>query len=116
MRLRTKKRPPGWYLLVWVTVPDHTTARRLARLLVEGRLAACVNILPGLQSCYRWKGRVETASEELLLAKTTRRKYPALEKAVRSAHPYEVCEVVATPLGRGSAPYLDWIAESLEEH
>ncbi len=98
---------------MWVTVPNPKVGRRLARALVEGRLAACVGLMPGLESCYRWKGRIERASECLLLAKTARTRYAALERYVRAHHPYEVCEVVATPIVRGSAPYLRWIDESL---
>lgn len=100
--------------LVWVTVPNRAVGERLAKRLVEERLAACVNLLPGLRSRYVWKGRVEKANETLLLAKTTAARYAALEAVVRRHHPYEVCEVVATPVTRGSAPYLDWVRDSLK--
>jgi len=101
------------FVLVWMTSPNRATSLKLARLLVDGRLASCVNILPGLQSRYWWKGKVETASEELLTAKTEVSLWPKLEAAVQKAHPYEVCEIIALPLLRGNAPYLRWILESL---
>jgi periplasmic divalent cation tolerance protein len=101
------------FALVWITSPNRATSLKLARLLVDGRLASCVNIIPGLQSRYWWKGKVETASEELLAAKTLVSQLPKLEAAVQKSHPYEVCEVIALPLLRGNASYLRWISESL---
>jgi periplasmic divalent cation tolerance protein len=111
--MKRKSPPSGDLLLVWMTVPNRKTALKLSHLLVDGRLAACVNILPGLQSRYWWKGKVETASEDLLVAKTTKAQWAKLESVVRKNHPYEICEVIAWPLERGSAPYFKWIAESL---
>jgi periplasmic divalent cation tolerance protein len=97
-------------LLAMTNVPDASTARTMARALVETRLAACVNILPGVQSVYRWQGAVEEAAEVTLLAKTTRRHYPQLQQAILAAHPYELPEVIAWPLTQGHLPYLRWVA------
>jgi periplasmic divalent cation tolerance protein len=99
---------------VFSTCPDDATANRLARMLVERRLAACVNLLPGITSCYRWQGAVETASEVLLLAKTATDRYGEVEQAIRQAHPYELPEIVMVPIDHGLPPYLQWIAQCLE--
>ncbi|HVZ79559.1 MAG TPA: divalent-cation tolerance protein CutA [bacterium] len=101
------------YLVVLVTTPDRKTSEKLSRGLVAHQMAACVNIVPGVRSRYRWKGKVETAREELLLIKTGRSKLSALTRWVRENHPYTVCEVVALPIRGGSEAYLDWIAASL---
>ena len=99
--------------LMLVTAPDEETGRRIARALVEERLAACVNVLPGVRSVYRWKGAVEEASEVLLIAKTRADRSAALASRVRALHPYELPEVVALPVTDGSRAYLRWVvAES----
>ncbi len=100
--------------LVLSTCPDRDTAERLARMLVERRLAACVNIVPGLLSVYRWQGEVQRDEEHLLLIKTDRARYPALETALRAAHPYELPEIVAVTISNGSTDYLRWITSELE--
>lgn len=98
---------------VWITAPDEETARRLARALVEERLAACVNLVPGLRSIYRWQGRVEEAAEVLLVAKTQAERFAALAARVRALHPYALPEIVALPVQDGSEEYLRWVvAES----
>jgi len=94
--------------VVLVTAPPRA-ARRLARALVERRVAACVNLLPGVRSVYRWKGRVEEAGETLLVIKTAARRVPALLAAVRELHPGEVPEAVALPVTAGLGPYLRWV-------
>jgi periplasmic divalent cation tolerance protein len=86
-------------IVVLVTVPDAETARNLARQLVHERLAACVNIIPGITSIYRWEGAVEETGEVLLVMKTTADRYEALESAIRSRHPYDVPEILALPVG-----------------
>ena len=97
-------------LIVMSNAPDNASAHALARALVNTKLAACVNILPGVHSVYRWQGRVEDATEVTLLIKTTRRHYPQLQQALVAAHPYDLPEVVAWPLTEGYAPYLNWVA------
>jgi periplasmic divalent cation tolerance protein len=98
-------------LLVLTNLPDRASAESLARALVEGRLAACVNILAPCRSVYRWKGEVQQEDEHPVLIKTTRGAYAALEAAIRQAHPYELPEIVAVPIERGLPAYLDWLAE-----
>ncbi len=97
-------------LLVLTNVPDRAAAERLADLLVEQRLAACVNILAPCRSVYRWKGDVQHDEEHPMLMKTTADRYPALEQALRAAHPYELPEIIAVSVERGLPAYLDWVA------
>ena len=101
-------------LLVFVTCGTRREANRLARALVHAKLAACVNILPGsIHSVYRWKGKVETAKETLLLVKTTQARFRALEARIRSPHSYETPEIIALPIVDGSKPYLRWLQDSV---
>jgi len=103
-------RPGDEPLLVLVTTPDAEVAAALARDLVEARLAACGNVVPGLRSIYRWEGQLQDEPEALLLLKTTRGRFEALREEVVRRHPFEVPEVVAVPIVVGSAPYLAWLA------
>lgn len=97
-------------VVVLCTFPDVEKARAIAAELVERRLAACVNLLPGVESIYRWEGKVERAGEVLAVIKTTR--YPELETALKELHPYEVPEILALPVAAGLAGYLKWLGES----
>ena len=97
--------------LVITNCPDEETANRIALAVVEAKLAACVNILPRVQSIYRWQGAVESAVEVPLLIKTTAAAYPALEAAIRKNHPYDVPEIIALPITAGLPAYLNWVAE-----
>lgn len=97
-------------LLVFTNAPDRAVAMRLAQTLVEERLAACVNVLAGCTSVYRWNGAVETAEELPVLIKTRAGRYDELEAAIRRIHPYELPEIVAVPLVRGLPDYLEWVA------
>jgi len=97
-------------LLVLTNLPDRETAERLAGALIEQRVAACVNILAPCLSVYRWKGAVQREDEHPVLIKTTAERYPALEAAIRAAHPYELPEIIAVPIERGLPAYLDWVA------
>lgn len=97
-------------LLVLTNVPDEAAARTIAHLLVKQRLAACVNMLPAVQSVYQWQGKLEQASEVTLLIKTTQERYAELEAAIKSAHAYQVPEIIAVPVVAGLPAYLDWIA------
>lgn len=89
------------------------TAEDIAKRLVSSRLAACVNIVPGITSVFEWKGAVESETELLLLAKTTGAAYPELERAVREAHPYELPEIVCVPIAAGLEGYLQWIEDAV---
>ncbi|MGH8453832.1 MAG: divalent-cation tolerance protein CutA [Nevskiales bacterium] len=98
--------------LLYCTCPDTDVAQCIARALVEQRLAACVNIVPGLRSVYRWKGEVQDDAECLLLIKTRESHIVAVTESIRRLHPYELPEVIAVPVIAGLAPYLDWIRDS----
>ena len=100
-------------ILVLVTAGSAEEAERIARALVEEGLAACVNIVPGIRSIYRWKDAVAHDAEVLLLGKTRRRCFADLERRVRELHSYEVPEVIALSIADGSAPYLEWLAGAL---
>jgi periplasmic divalent cation tolerance protein len=97
--------------IVLVTVPRGGKAESLAEGAVEARLAACVNILPGAVSIYRWKGRVHRDEESLLVVKTTSARLPALERWIKERHPYELPEFLVLPIEAGSKEYLSWLAE-----
>ena len=96
-------------LLVLTNLPDRETAERLAVALIEKRVAACVNILAPCRSVYRWKGAVQREEEHPVLIKTTAERYPALEAAIRAAHPYELPEIIAVPIERGLPAFLAWV-------
>lgn len=98
-------------LVVFCTFPDQDTARRVAAALVEARLAACVNLVPGVQSIYRWQGKVESAQEVLAVMKTTDEVYPRLEAKLRELHSYDVPEIIAVPVERAEAAYAKWVME-----
>jgi periplasmic divalent cation tolerance protein len=97
--------------LVLTTCPDAAAAQKLAHTLVSERLAACVNILPIAQSVYRWQGQVESATEQLLVIKSLKRAYRAIEKRILELHPYELPEVIAVPVTGGLGHYLSWIRD-----
>lgn len=97
-------------LLVLTSLPDLAQAEALGMALVEARHAACVTVLPGARSIYRWQGAVETADEALLLCKTTEAAYAGLAAAIRAGHPYELPEIVALPVNQGLPDYLAWVA------
>lgn len=96
-------------IVVFMTAASGEEATRLADMLVGAHLAACVQILPEIESVYRWEGKVERQAEVLLLAKTTLGKFDDLEREVRALHSYETPEIVAIPLTAGSTPYIQWL-------
>ncbi len=101
-------------LVVLVTCRTPAEARRIARALVERKLAACVNVLETpVRSVYRWKGKVETAKEFLLVIKSSKKLFPALRAAIERLHSYEVPEIIALPIAAGSPAYLNWLEECL---
>ena len=102
------------HIVIFVTCGSAAEARKLARALVERRLAACVNILQApVESIYRWKGSVESAKEYLLLIKSTRHQFPALRAEIKRLHSYDVPEIIALPIDAGSPDYLAWLAASV---
>ena len=101
-------------IVVLMTAANGEEAARLADLLIGAHLAACVQILPEMESVYRWQGKIERQSEVLLLAKTTLSKFEDLEREVRALHSYDTPEIIALPIVAGSAPYLEWLTASLK--
>jgi periplasmic divalent cation tolerance protein len=100
--------------IAFTTAPTEDEARKIARHLVEHKLAACVNIVPHLESIYRWQNKVESAREWLLLIKTTAEGFPAVRDAIRALHSYELPECVAIAVEDGSPEYLEWLADSVK--
>ncbi|MCU7852254.1 MAG: divalent-cation tolerance protein CutA [Candidatus Thiodiazotropha sp. (ex Monitilora ramsayi)] len=96
-------------LLILSTAPDRETAAQLASSLVKQKLAACVNLLPQMTSFYEWDGELQESAEVLLLIKSTKHNYPAVESALRAQHPYELPEILAVPVEQGLQGYLDWV-------
>ena len=100
-------------IVVLMTAANGEEAARLADMLIGAHLAACVQILPEMESVYRWQGKIERQPEILLLAKTSRSKFDDLEREVRALHSYETPEIIALPIVAGSTPYLEWLNASL---
>ncbi|MCI0525333.1 MAG: divalent-cation tolerance protein CutA [Acidobacteria bacterium] len=101
-------------LVVLTTVEKQEDGARLARLLIERRLAACAQVLAPMISIYRWQGKIEQSGEVLLLIKTTRAVYQELEEAIKQNHPYETPEIIALPVETGSNDYLGWLGSSVK--
>ena len=101
-------------LIVFSTFPDEASARAAAGKMVGDGLAACINILPGLTSVYRWQGKIEESGEVLLMIKTTSETYPLLESSLKACHPYELPEILAVGAEAGLPDYLDWIIQETE--
>lgn len=97
-------------VFIYVTVPDMQTAARIADAVVAERLAACANILPGMQSIYHWQGKIEKAEEVVVIFKTPAARFASIERRIKDLHPYETPCIVALPVSAGHAPYLQWIA------
>lgn len=101
-------------IVVMVTCGSHADAKKIALAVVKARLAACANVMASpVQSIYRWKGKVETAKEVLVLMKSTRKRFSALEREIRRLHTYDTPEIIAVPIVAGSAAYLQWMEESV---
>jgi periplasmic divalent cation tolerance protein len=101
------------FIQVMTATDKKEDAERIARSLVEMRLAGCVQIVGPVMSIYRWKGRIESAGEWLCLVKSHKDRYGAIEEAIRSLHPYEIPEIIALPIIAGSGDYLDWLRGEL---
>ena len=100
--------------LVLSTAGSEGEARKIAQCLVERRLAACVNVIPHIESIYRWQGKVESAQEWLLLIKTTAERFSAVRDAIRELHSYELAECIAITIEECSSSYLEWIEHSVK--
>jgi periplasmic divalent cation tolerance protein len=102
------------FSIVLVTAPNRTAARRLAKAALAAQLVACANLVPGIESHYWWKNRVESSAEVLIIFKTTRKHLAALEKLIVVNHPYDTPEFVALPLTGGNEPYLQWLKKAVQ--
>ena len=102
-------------IVVFITAGNREEAVRLGEMLVAARLAACVQILPEIESIYRWQGKIERQREILIIAKTAASKFEDLEREVRAIHSYDTPEIVALPLTAGSTPYLEWLKKSITD-
>ncbi len=100
-------------IVVLITAPNPESAQQIARALVEKRLAACVNLLSGVTSIYRWEGQVQEDAETLLICKTRRACLAALQREIQDVHPYQVPEIIALPVVAGLETYLNWVGESV---
>jgi periplasmic divalent cation tolerance protein len=105
--------PGDPFAIVLVTAPDLDVARTLAKAILEDRLAACVNLVPAIESHYWWEGKIETGAEVLMVIKTARERLTALEQLVLSKHPYQTAEFLVLPIETGSRRYLEWISASV---
>jgi periplasmic divalent cation tolerance protein len=103
------------YIVIFIAVPNKKEADKIARQLIENRLAACVNIIDKIESVFRWEGRVDRAKEVLLVIKSKKSKLTNIIKLVKSMHSYEVPEIIALPLIGGYKPYLNWLDESVRK-
>ncbi len=101
------------HVVVLVTAPDLKVARKLARAALKAGLIACANLIPKIESHYRWRGSIESSGEALLILKTTRPRLAALEKLVTTQHPYNTPEFLVLPIASGSRRYLKWLTDSV---
>jgi periplasmic divalent cation tolerance protein len=107
------KKSPGQILVVLVTVGNQKEAVRIGEGMVNARLAACANIITGIQSIYHWRGKVVKAKEVLLILKSTRPRYRALERAIKTLHTYETPEIIALPVKDGFEQYIGWVCDEI---
>ena len=101
------------HIVVFITAPDEDTAADIAKALVGEKLAACANIVKNIRSIYKWQGKTEDKSEVLMIAKTSRDMFSALEKKVKSMHPYDVPEIISVPIDQGSEQYIEWLSNAV---
>ncbi|XP_042858979.1 protein CutA homolog isoform X2 [Penaeus japonicus] len=105
----------GTHSMAYVTAPNQDVAKKIAGILVKNKLAACVNIIPNIVSVYEWKEEINEDPEVLMVIKTRTSRLEEMTAMVKENHPYEVCEVISSPIAQGNAPYLDWIGEIVPE-
>lgn len=106
---------PGDSSICYVTTPNEESAKKIARDVITNKLAACVNIIPNIQSIYEWEGKINEDLEYLLMIKTTTENVENLTTYVRENHPYSVAEVISVKIENGNPPYLDWIAKTVKK-
>ncbi|CAA9991289.1 cutA homologue, putative [Plasmodium knowlesi strain H] len=102
------------FIAVYVTAPGTDVAEKISNVLLEDKLASCVNIIPGVLSLYHWKGEIARDNEVLMMIKTKKNLFSKIVDAVKANHPYEVPEVISVPIHQGSKDYLDWISKSVK--
>ena len=100
------------FILVLSTFPASISVKDIVEILVNEKLAACINIIPEVQSVFRWKDKVDNAPENILIIKTTLNLYDVLERRIKELHPYELPEIIAVPIEKGLTEYLDWVSEN----
>ena len=103
-------------ILVYINFPNKECARQIGTALIEKQLAACVNIIPKIESIYQWEGKICVEEEVMAMVRTTASRYKQLEEYVVNNHPYDTPEVIAVPLSNGSEPYLNWVQDMMEGH
>ena len=103
------KKSAGEVFVILVTVANQEEAARIGEGVVNAKLAACANVIPGIQSIYRWKGKVVKSQEVMLILKSTKARYSALEKTIKAMHTYETPEIIASPVKEGLDRYLRWV-------
>ena len=113
-RSRPRSLSAARFAVVLVTAPDAKTARKLAAAALKARLAACVNLIPHIESHYWWQGKVERSAEVLLVFKSARARLAALERLILRLHPYDTPEFLVLPIQRGARRYLDWLQSSIQ--
>jgi len=106
---------PTPYMIIFCTVPDSTTAKKIARILVEEKLAACCNILADLNSIFSWENKIHDEAELLLIIKSRKELFPALVRQIKKLHPYSVPEIIAIPIMNGNREYLKWMEENVKK-
>jgi periplasmic divalent cation tolerance protein len=99
-------------IIVYVTCPDFALAQRIGRSVVEERIAACANILPGMNTVYRWEGKIEIGQETVLFVKTTAEQFERVAAHIRAAHPYQCPCIIALPVSHGTPDYISWIVQN----
>ena len=113
---KCSKRNGHHFLVVLVTCPNAVVARRIARVLVQKNLAACVNIVSSVESIFLWEAKLERSKEQLLIIKTTKACFNVLRQAIIKLHPYDIPEVIALPIVQGHSPYLQWILANTQAY
>ena len=106
--------PKSNFIIIYVTAKDSKQAKNIAQKIIQEKRAACVNIVPNVQSVYRWNGKVETSKEVLMIIKSQKSNFSKIADLVTQNHSYELPEIIAVPIVDGSKKYLKWIKESLE--
>ena len=101
------------YIIVFCTSPSSEISNQIAEECIRKKIAACCNIIPGINSIYEWEGKVEKSEEQLLLIKSTEDNFKVIENTINSIHPYDVPEIISVKLNDGNEPYLKWINQSI---